>query len=92
MAQERAEDDSIYIDYEWEVEDGYCGASRPQSTPVWPEDLAQMAEEAGDDDGALIDLIYEWVYEDLQQKISFSVDNIDDMVQLARECLEDEKK
>ena len=59
---------------EWEVEDGYCGGSRPQSTEV-PDD--ELQECSSREEQEL--LVTEYIDHDFVQRISFFVKNFDEM-------------
>ena len=52
----------------WEVEDGYCGKSRPQYTDVPDEELAHCETE--DERQALIE---EYIQSDFEQRISWCI-------------------
>lgn len=54
----------------WEVEDGYCGGSRPQYTEVPDEDLDEC--ETDDEREKLIE---EYVQDDFDQTVSFTIIN-----------------
>ena len=55
----------------WEVDDGYCGRSRPQHTYVDPEDLKDLSDEERD---AVID---DHIREDFEAKIAWSITRVD---------------
>ena len=50
----------------WEVEDGYCGKSRPQKTEIDDEALEGLNQEE------IENYIYDRVQEDFDQRISWS--------------------
>lgn len=50
----------------WEVEDGYCGKSRPQETKIEDEELEGLNDEEREN------YIYDRVQEDFEQTISWS--------------------
>jgi hypothetical protein len=51
----------------WEIDDGYCGAGRPQTTEVPDEDLEGLTEDERER------LIEEYVGEDFLQTISWRI-------------------
>jgi len=55
------------IEVTWEVDDGYAGPSRPQSTVVDLEDFEDLSEQA------IEVLLYEIVGEDFSQNIGYSI-------------------
>ena len=63
--------DSVII--RWEVEDGYVGKSRPQSTSIprdeWDECVTQEDRDA---------LIEEWVQFDFEQRIRWYINSVDE--------------
>lgn len=63
----------------WEAEDGYCGKSRPQTliieTQDYLEDDHHYEEMTEDEKQKLID---ERVYEDFQQKVTYSITSIEE--------------
>jgi hypothetical protein len=52
----------------WEIEDGYIGSSRPQYTDVPNEELAECS-----DDEERKQLIDDYVREDFEQRIAYSI-------------------
>jgi hypothetical protein len=53
----------------WQVEDGYCGGSRPHSTVVDGDDLQDYIDAGGDREH----FISECVREDFENTISFAI-------------------
>lgn len=49
----------------WEVEDGYCGKSRPHYTEIPDEDLEGLEGEE------LEQFIWDWIQEEFDNEISF---------------------
>jgi hypothetical protein len=60
----------------WEVDDGYCGSSRPQSLRVYADDFGANATLE-----VIKDLLAEYVQDDFDQKVSWSCDNLDEVAQ-----------
>ncbi|MCK5343287.1 MAG: hypothetical protein KAR20_07775 [Candidatus Heimdallarchaeota archaeon] len=50
----------------WEVEDGYCGGSRPHTTEVDDDELAECETEEEREN-----LIIDYIQEDFEQNISW---------------------
>lgn len=67
---------------EWQVEDGYCGGSRPQHTPV---DADMLDDEM--DDAELEELYNVIVDEEFMQNISGYGTNLEKFKEWAREAL-----
>lgn len=65
----------------YEVEDGYCGGSRPQSFTIRPDDIDVSPFMT---DEKLEDIFYQLVDEDMQQKISACKVNADEFVAWVR--------
>jgi hypothetical protein len=73
-----------HIEVTWEIEDGYCGGARPQSSDLSFEDFEEdMSYEE------ITDRVWELVEEDFKQSISFDIDNLDDLVHKIQEHLEE---
>lgn len=60
----------------WEVEDGYVGPSRPQRTEIY---LSDFEDDMTDTD--IENMIYDAVKEDFEQKISYFIQNMSDVVE-----------
>jgi len=65
------------IKIHWQVEDGYVGKSRPQTTTVRPFDDLGQEEWEEMNDKERDEYIQECVQNDFDQTISFAIDNID---------------
>lgn len=59
----------------WEVEDGYVGKSRPQSTTIDIEQNMDLTEWESMSEDEKRDFIGEMVQCDFEQKISFTINN-----------------
>ena len=55
---------------EWEVDDGYCGGTRPQTTEIPDEDFDGLTKAEQD---ALID---EYVQEDFSQTVTWRITGV----------------
>ncbi len=70
------------VEVKWQVADGYCGGSRPQSTELHLEDFdVEMSE------GEIEDLIYEMVDDDFRQTITPGIENMDEVVEQIQAAL-----
>ena len=61
------------IKVRWEVEDGYVGKSRPQTTIIDIEQLMDIEEWEAMTEDKKREFIEEIVQEDFEQKISFGI-------------------
>lgn len=66
----------------WEVEDGYVGKSRPQHAEI---DLDEFEEDMNDED--IEGMIWDMVQRDFDQKITYYVSNISEVVSAVKEYL-----
>jgi phage-related protein len=65
------------IKIHWQVEDGYVGKSRPQTTTVRPFDDFSQDEWDEMNSKERDEYLQECVQNDFDQTISFAIDNID---------------
>lgn len=64
----------------WEVTDGYAGKSRPQETKVDILDHMDSEEWENLSKDEKAEFIFDIVQEDFESKISFSVENLDELL------------
>ena len=69
------------IDARWEASDGYVGKSRPQHTILEIEDFFGYAH-----DSDIEMAIYDAVEEDFRNKVTFAINNIDELIKKIREA------
>jgi len=72
------------IEINWEAEDGYAGGSRPQTTFIDEDDIAESCETEAE----AIEYIYQCVQEDFNQKISWYMRNQNQAVEAWRAARE----
>jgi hypothetical protein len=64
------------INITWEVEDGYCGKSRPHNTVFDSEDYFKSEEEWNDlSEDEKNEYIHEYVQEEFENRISWCIIN-----------------
>lgn len=70
----------------WTVEDGYVGKSRPQETEIDVETLLSDYDPETDHD--IHYAVYEAVDEDFQNRVSYGITNLDEVVEAVRQAAE----
>ena len=63
----------------WEADDGYAGGARPHNTQLHASDIE---EDMSNDD--LEDYICDAVGDDFRERVSFSIDNMDEVLKWAK--------
>jgi len=74
------------ISITWNVDDGYVGKSRPQNTEIDLSELVETLHYEGEE--SLRELIFDYVQEDFEQKVSFFCDT-DSLIEEVRANLEE---
>lgn len=59
----------------WQVDDGYVGKCRPQKTKIDDNELLECESKE-----EVIKLIYDFVQEDFNNKICYSIDNMNELI------------
>ena len=62
----------------WEVEDGYVGKSRPQTTEIPDEDFEPYKEDGKIDEEVKQQIIEDYVQDDFNQIISWAIVRIEE--------------
>lgn len=63
----------------WQIEDGYVGKRRPQKTKIDNIELLECESEE-----EVKELIYDFVRDDFYNKISYSIDNMNEVIEYWR--------
>ena len=59
----------------WQIDDGYVGKCRPQKTKIDDNELLECESKE-----EVIELIYDFVQEDFNNKICYSIDNMNELI------------
>lgn len=71
----------------WEVSDGYVGGSRPQYTEIDDGDILEC-----DSVDEAMDMVQEYLQEDFEQNISWSMDDFEEVKKQVKKMFEDAKE
>lgn len=72
----------------WSVDDGYVGKSRPQYTNISLEEIPDDIEDLE----SLMEYVNDYIYEDFISRISFGVEDAEELIAAWRKRLEEDSQ